>query len=63
VNENRFNVFFSDWCNDKGVDKKLSELSDVELGQVLRQFYAEARAKDGEVYSRFSLLAIRNQCY
>jgi len=49
VNENRFNVFFSDWCNDKGVDKKLSELSDVELGQVLRQFYAEARAKDGEV--------------
>ena len=24
-------VFFSDWCKDRGVDKKLFELSDMEL--------------------------------
>ena len=29
-------MYFSDWCNDRGVDKKLYELSDVELDQVLR---------------------------
>lgn len=60
VNKKRLNVFFSDWCNDRGVDRKLSEMSDMELDQVLRRFYAEARAKDGELYSRSSLLAIRN---
>ena len=60
VNKKRLNVFFSDWCNDRGVDRKLSEMSDIELDQVLRRFYAEARAKDGELYSRSSLLAIRN---
>ena len=32
----------------------------MELDQVLRRFYAEAQAKDGELYSRSSLLAIRN---
>ena len=53
-------VFFSDWCKDRGVDKKLFELSYMELDQVLRRFYAEARAKDGELYSRSSLLTIRN---
>ena len=53
-------VFFSDWYKDRGVDKKLFELSDMELDQVLGRFYAEARAKDGELYSRSSLLTIRN---
>ena len=60
VNKNRFNVFFPDWSNDRSVDKKLPELSGVELDQVLRRFYAEARTKDGELYSRSSLLTIRN---
>ena len=32
----------------------------MELDQVLRRFYAESRAKDGELYSRSSSLAIRN---
>ena len=32
----------------------------MELDQVFLRFYAEARAKDGELYSRSSLLAIRN---
>ena len=53
-------VFFSDWCKDRGVDRKLFELSDMELHLVLRRFYAEARAKDRELYSRSSLLTIRN---
>ena len=60
MNKKRLNVFFSDWRNDRGVDRKLSEMTDMELDQVLRRFYAEARAKDGELYSRSSLLAIRN---
>ena len=41
------------------MDRKLNEMSDMELDQVLRRFYAEARAKDGELYSHSSLLAIR----
>ena len=60
VNKKRLNDFFSDWCNDRGVDRKLSELSDIELDQVLRRFYAEAQAKDSELYSRSPLRAIRN---
>ena len=60
MNKKRLKVFFSDWCNDRGVDRKLSELSDIELNQVLRRFYAKARATDGELYSHSSLLAIRN---
>lgn len=32
----------------------------VELDQVLRRFYGEAHAKDSELYSRSSLLTIRN---
>ena len=53
-------VLFSDWCKERGVDKKLSELSGMELDQVLRRFYGEAHAKDSELYSRSSLLTIRN---
>lgn len=53
-------VLFSGWCKDRGVDKKLSELSGMELDQVLRRFYGEAHAKDSELYSRSSLLTIRN---
>ena len=32
----------------------------MELDPVLRKFYAEARAKDGELFCRSSLLAVRN---
>ena len=32
----------------------------MELDQVLRRFYAEAWAKDGKLYNRFSILAVRN---
>lgn len=53
-------MHFSDWWYDRGVDKKLSELSDIELDQVLQRIPAEAPAKDGELCSRSSLLAIRN---
>ena len=53
-------VLFSDWCKDRGVDKKLFELSDMELDPVLQQFYAEARAKGDKLYSHSSLLTIRN---
>lgn len=53
-------MHFSDWWYDRGVDKKLSELSDIELDQVLQRIPAETPAKDGELCSRSSLLAIRN---
>ena len=35
-------------------------MNNKELDNYLRQFYAEARTKDGELYSRSSLLGIRN---
>ena len=63
VNKRRLNVFFSDWCNDRGVDRKLSEVSDIELNQVLRRFHAEARANDGELYIRSSLNLLQFLAY
>ena len=35
-------------------------MNNIELDQYLRHFYAEARTKDGALYSRSSLLGLRN---
>ena len=40
--------------------KPFQELDDAELDEKLRHFYAEARTKDGNLYSRSSLLCLRN---
>ena len=38
----------------------LAEMTVAELDRNLRQFYAEARNKEGENYSRATLLSLRN---
>lgn len=35
-------------------------MNNIELDQFLRHFYAEARTKDGALYSRLALLGLRN---
>ena len=39
---------------------RLHEMKNQELDSKLRQFYAEARTKDGQLYSRSSLWSLRN---
>ena len=58
-------MFFSDvfktaWCRERKIARSLHEMTNKELDNYLRHFYAEARTKDGEPYSRSSLLGIRN---
>lgn len=45
---------------DSKIAKRLHEMTNNELDNYLRHFYAEARTKDGVLYSRSSLLGIRN---
>jgi len=42
------------------MEKSLYEMTNKELDNNLHQFYAEARTKDGELYSRSSLLGFCN---
>lgn len=51
-------VLFSDWCKDRGVDKKLSELSGMELDQVLRRFYGSSLLTIRNAIERFSLTTL-----
>ena len=58
-------MFFSDvfktaWCRERKIARSLHEMTNKELDNYLRHFYAEARTKDSEPYSRSSLLGIRN---
>ena len=48
------------WCRDRKIAQGLHEMTNNELDKYLRHFYAEARTKDGALYSRSSLLGIRN---
>lgn len=57
--------FFSDvsktaWCRDRKLAKGLHEMTNKVLDNYLRHFYAEASTKDSALYSRSSLLGIRN---
>ncbi|PFX20755.1 hypothetical protein AWC38_SpisGene14781 [Stylophora pistillata] len=51
---------FEAWCSERKVAKNLHEMNNTELDLNLRYFYAEARTKDGALYSRSSLLGLRN---
>ena len=48
------------WCTEKRLSKNLHEMSKKELDKNLRYFYAEARTRGGALYSRSSLLGLRN---
>ena len=49
-----------DWCRERKIAKPLLHMSELELNEALRRFYAEARNKNGGEYSRSSLLGFRS---
>ncbi|XP_031566888.1 uncharacterized protein LOC116301864 [Actinia tenebrosa] len=49
-----------EYCHERKICKPLLDLTEAELNDILRRFYAEARNKKGEEYSRSSLLGFRN---
>ena len=53
-------AFSVEWSKQKDIGISLAEMSIDELDRNLRQFYAEARNKDGDNYSRATLLSLRN---
>ena len=55
-----FDVLKTAWCLERKIAKGLHEMTNNELDNYLRHFYAEARSKDGALYSSSSLLGIRN---
>ena len=50
----------ADWCRERKIAKPLLQISELELNEALRRFYAEARNKNGGEYSRSSLLGFRS---
>ena len=50
---------FRQYLEERKVDEKELLTSKVKLAAVLRKFYAEARKKNGELYAKTSLVAIR----
>ena len=51
---------FSEWAQQRNVEKPLHEQSDHELDNNLRKFYAEARKKEGKEYGKSTLLCLRS---
>lgn len=51
---------FKAWCTEKKIQTPLEEMSIGQLDQNLRRFYAEARTKKGEDYSKSTLLGFRH---
>ena len=53
-------IALAEWCRERRLPSNLLTMTFESLDNVLRQFYAEARTKKGEEYSRLFLLGIRN---
>ena len=53
-------IALAEWCRERRPPSNLLTITFESLDNVLRQFYAEARTKKGEEYSRLFLLGIRN---
>ncbi|KAL9962018.1 hypothetical protein ACROYT_G031072 [Oculina patagonica] len=51
---------FEEWCCQRGIKRNVLQMSNEELDESLRRFYAEARSQTGQEYSRPSLLGFRN---
>ena len=50
-----------DFCAARGeVGGQIESLNEEELGELLCDFYANVRSKDGEIYKKWSMLAIRS---
>jgi len=48
-----------DWCQERGQNHNIELMEEKEIDAILRQFYAEVRNKDGQEYSRISLISLR----
>ena len=48
----------AEWSKQKEIGINLAEMTITELDESLRQFYAEACNKEGENYSRATLLSL-----
>jgi len=53
-------LFTVEWSKQKQLGITSAEMSIQELDENLRQFYAKARHRNGENYSRATLLSLRN---
>ncbi|PFX12398.1 hypothetical protein AWC38_SpisGene23663 [Stylophora pistillata] len=51
---------FKAWCNEKQIQTSMENMTVGQLDTNLRRFYAEARNKSGESYSKSSLLGFRH---
>ena len=49
-----------EWCSQRGIQTNVLQMSNEELDESLRRFYAKARTQTDQEYSRSSLLAFRN---
>ena len=48
------------WCKEKKIQTQLEHMSSGQLDAILRRFYAEARSKSGDDYSKSTLLGFRH---
>ena len=48
------------WCKEKKIQTQLEHMSPGQLDAILRRFYAEARSKSGDDYSKSTLLGFRH---
>ena len=53
-------IVYTAWCQERNITTPLLKMNSKELDQNLARFYAEARTKKGEEYSRSTLLGFRN---
>jgi len=54
------NFFHPEWASARGINGDIGHKTKTELDANWRLFYAEARNKDKENYSRSTLLGFRN---
>ena len=53
-------IALAEWCRERRLPSNLLAMPFESLDNILRRFYAEAKTKKGDEYSRSSLLGIRN---
>ena len=53
------NNVLREYCAEKGLSTQFEDNNKVELDNLLKQFYANARKKDGTMYSKNTINSIR----
>ena len=60
INTNKILTINSEWADEKGYNQELHELTVEEVDEKFRLFYAEDTNKQGEEYSKNTLLGLRS---